>query len=170
MEIECYSFLSTLEKFQSAITGLVGFSGVIITLIVNARISRKRVEEARLHDKKILAEALKGELNTYLNSVQSNVKDIASNRDRGNELLFPRISTAIFDANITKLGHLPEGAMSSILDAFLSLKELDRSLTIFSTVSNDFYHHIPAQSIDGLLKMLQSLVPKIESAVRSLSH
>ena len=48
--IEGQNVLGVVKTFQAAIVGLIGFAGVIITLVANARIARQQVREAQDHE------------------------------------------------------------------------------------------------------------------------
>lgn len=159
-----------LERFQTGIVGLIGFAGVIITLFVNACITRRHANEARGHERVTLARALLTELSSHRRSVKQNLKDMEKANPEAGELLLPAIrETAVFDANVSHLGRLSAVQVGPVLEAYLRLKEFNRSIALFSTPdSTGHYQAVGGQDAPKVGHMLQSLSPHLDAAIAAL--
>ncbi|MGH6912114.1 MAG: hypothetical protein ACREH3_00210 [Geminicoccales bacterium] len=124
---EVLGVIELLEKFQAGIVGVLGFAGVIITLVVNACITRRHARETRSHERETLARALLAELSSQRRSVKDNV-EIFEKAGRGKgELLVPAIAkAAVFNANVSHLGRLSAVQVGPVLEAYIVLEEFDR--------------------------------------------
>ena len=163
-----------LEEFQTGvatlIVGMLGFAGVIITLVVNARITRRDAREARRHERETLARALLAELSSHRQSVKKNVEDMEKTNMGTGQFLVPAIiETPVFDANVSHLGRLSAAQVGLVLDAYLVLKEYNRSLVLVSTPENSgHYRAVEAQCAPQVGLMLQSLLPHLDAAIAAL--
>lgn len=119
------TLLQFLTTFQSAIVGLVGFIGVIVTLFVNARISRRRVDEARDHDRDTLVRALVAELKQCQNDAER-IVNVLEGQDEW--IVLRRIRVPIFESNLSKLGLIQTEKLDLILYAYREMQSLDGGL------------------------------------------
>ena len=75
----------------------------------------------------------------------------------------------MFDANVSHLGRLPAAQVGPVLEAYIVLKEYNRSLVLFSTPDNSGqYRAVGGQDAPQVGLMLQSLLPRLEVAIASL--
>ncbi len=61
---------SSFERFQTAIVGVLGFAGVIIALIVNARLARRAREWVRDDERASIRAALVAEMKVIKGSLE----------------------------------------------------------------------------------------------------
>jgi hypothetical protein len=171
-----------LERFQTGLVGLIGFAGVIITLFVNARIARGQAREGREHDRRqmreaqdyergALARALLAELSSYECSVKRNVDIMTRHSDtETGELLIPRTTTPVFDASIPRLCILVIKQLGPVLEAYLTVKEIDRSLSLFSASGgNGHYWVIKVPRVRNVEQMFESLLQPFNAAIAALT-
>ena len=130
--------LDLLEKFQTGIVGLIGFAGVIVTLVVNARLSRRNLRETHDHDRDTLARGLLAELRSSRRSLDRNLQQLRCL----DPVIHPGLNmpahnaTPVFDSSIARLGLLPNECIDPVLNAYLCLKEFDRSMVLFTRPEN----------------------------------
>jgi hypothetical protein len=116
--------LDLLAKFQPALSALVGFTGVIVTLVVNAALARRQVRDNRAHESKAVTRAIASELRFHELMLKGYV---ASIREGQPGQMMPPV-TPTMDAYITKLGLIPSEQISYVSGAYFILKELHSNL------------------------------------------
>lgn len=125
--------LELLERFQAALVGFVGFVGVTMTLISNARLATRRDRKLRAHENETLVRALSAELQSHYRRIASIAEQMREEVPTESNLVIPVLpAMPIFDANLGRLGVLDGDQVSSVLEAYTLLKELDRTLVLFS--------------------------------------
>jgi hypothetical protein len=92
-----------VQEFQSLIVGTLGFAGVIITLVLNARYAREQRREERSHECQTLRVALIEELSINRMSLARNIEEIKNVPDVGAALTCPPIPWTM------PIGHSPTG-------------------------------------------------------------
>lgn len=159
-----------LEKFQTGIVGLLGFTGVILTLFVTAHISRRQAREGQEHERKVLAHALLAELTSLRRSTEGNAQDLRDGTSATPGMLIPAAhATPVFDANVARLGLLGDGQVGPILEAYIYLEEFDRNLALFSHPDHsERYRVVEAGYITRVTTMLESLLPRLDAAIAAL--
>lgn len=165
------TMLEALQRFQTAIVGVVGFAGVIMTLVVNAWIARRRDEALRTHEKDTLVRALSAELRAYRRvMVASRTENSSMVSPADGELLIPANSVLpVFDANVGRLGLLDGSQVGPVLDAYTTLREFDRRLVLFSNPSQSgLYRGVSTDGKAAVEQLLASMVPKLDRAIAAL--
>ena len=159
-----------LEKFQTGIVGLVGFAGVILTLFVNARISRRQAREDQNHERKVLAHALLSELTSLRRSTERNAQCLRDPASATPGVLIPAAhATPVFDANVARLGLLGSAQVGPVLEAYVYLEEFDRNLALLSRPDQSgLYRVLDAPYITPVTTMLESLLPRLDAAIAAL--
>jgi hypothetical protein len=164
--------METIKAFQTGIVGVIGFAGVIITLVVNAwltRSERRAVVEDRLRALKLaLTEELKVIKTAYVAGA-TQLRSVPANK-------FCAIPTArlngLFDSHQRELGLLPPKALEKVLGAYLSHDQVATNLLILATpdsqVRNGKLLTIPAEHCDIAAKIYEGMVAPIDEAIREL--
>jgi hypothetical protein len=121
-------YIDLLQKFQTGIVGLLGFTGVILTLFTNAWIARRQARDTRNHERETLARALLAELSSHRRSIARNVEEVTKRAEEGTgSLLAPAITnTLLFDASVARFG------LVSSLTRYLRPSTRSRRLTAAS--------------------------------------
>ncbi len=165
----CQAFL---ERFQAGIVGIVGFLGVIVTLIVNAWIARSRDRDARNHERRSLSRALLAELRSYRQSVAGSVEGLAKDDLADGDLLIPSTGpTPVFDAYVGKLGLLDSETVSPVVNAYTVLKEFDRVLVLFSGPSdNNLFRGVERKRLEAVKRLFGGMVPTLDAAIVALER
>lgn len=161
-----------VQSLQTIIVGVIGFSGVIITLITNARMSRKQHERTISHERKSLRIALYAELELAKTTfISSSVTS-----DNGNEdaAFFPNeYPQPVYRSHITKIGLLSPVEISAIIEAYTLINELPIRLSLLSfghdpSFDHPGYIYISAAHAETAMDMYRSFLPKIEHALETL--
>jgi hypothetical protein len=147
--------LDELQRWQTAVSAVLGFTGVILALVVNAWLARRQVRDNREHERLALARALASELR-FLYEAFSRVARMAdSYRELKvpfyNIIQFPAVMP-VMDASITRVGLLPHEQISYVTDAYFVLKDLTLKFNILSAkVSGGDYGKVKLDDLSPLL-------------------
>lgn len=164
--------LDLLVKFQTSIAALLGFTGVIVTLIVNARNTRGQVEDNRRHEQETLRRALLAELEMHRETIAKNAEQVRKNADGDNDGMYhPFLATPIFDQSMTRLGTLDLDNLKAVLNAFGVVRGFNRRLIFLTddpaaTLSDTTW--VPAAKVKTLLRMLETLLPPVDAGIVAL--
>ncbi len=163
-----------VERFQTAIVGVLGFAGIIITLIVNARLARLARERMRHDERASIRAALMAEMKIIKDSLEYAIENIKKGEEDGSGgLLVPTdpISDA-YDALIPRVGVLPPEEVGKVMLAYLSVREMRKNLLLIlgASVFDQHRVEVPRKSFDVLEGMLSNLVPKLDEAINCLSR
>lgn len=129
--------MEVLSQWQTLIGALVGFGGVIITLLFNAKLARMTESLTREREMKTLCVALQQELLEYRKALGEQTRalqDMEFPGAQSNEHieLYPLIFRQVFDANIERLGLLRPEQVSATLQAYNRQQSLVRALRDYS--------------------------------------
>ena len=170
-----------LANYQTAIVGLVGFLGVVLTLFANARSSRQqelatrredwaRILEDREHRRRGMERALLAELRVHRHAVAESMSDLRR-RPHGNTdpVIVPDRDTGVFDSHLEHIGLLPPEVLDKILPAFLALKECGRKLAALSPSSGaGGVFAVPPEHIVELVLIWKDVLDRVDLAIASL--
>ena len=102
------SILQIFETYQTFVTGLLGFSGVIIAMVVNARTQRKLQLQRIEHDKRSLRVALKSELQVNSKSFEQRINDFNEPGNEGDALIPNKTTDGVYRTLLDQIGLLTE--------------------------------------------------------------
>jgi hypothetical protein len=161
-----------IQSYQTLTVGAIGFTGVIITLITNAKISRNQHERSITHERASLRTALLAELEL----ARKSFSDSSTPRDINHEeaAFFPDSHPQlVYRSLIAKIGLLSPAEISSVIEAYTLINELPTRLRLLS------FGHDPSFNIPGYIYISEkhtqtavgtyrSFLPKIEQALEAL--
>jgi hypothetical protein len=129
--------LEVLSRWQTLVGALLGFGGVILTLLVNAALARRTERLTREREMKALCVALQQELLEYRKALGEQTRalhDMGFPGPQSNKHieLYPLIFRQVFDANIERLGLLRPEQVSATLQAYNRQQSLVRVLRAYS--------------------------------------
>ena len=167
--------MNIFETYQTFFTGLLGFTGVIITMIVNARTQRKLQEYRIEHEKMSLRTALKSELVANKNSYELRINQLNEPDHENDHVLIPnKTIDGIYRTLLDKIGLLTEDEVEKILNAYLLMAELPYNIRILAGTDNiggyqNEFIRIREKNIQQVVeKMHSSYLPKINDAINSI--
>lgn len=169
-----------LATYQTAIVGLIGFLGVVLTLFASARSARQqelatrqedwaRVLEERKHRRQGMERALLAELRVHRHAIAGALNDLRRPKGNTDPVVVPNRETAIFDNHLEHIGLLQPEVLDKILPAFLALHECGRRVSTLSPPSggsNVFV--VPPEHIVELVLIWKDVLDNVDSAIASL--
>lgn len=158
--------LDLLERFQTAIVGIIGFAGVIVTLRTNARIAREGREHAISNDRRALRLALIEELKVLKTVYEEGAKSLGRAETDGGTCMVPTDPLdAIYQANAGRLGLLTADEIEKLLGAYLSARQLQTSLLLIAPKHQDRFLAVPASKFAVAKGMYESMLPRVNEAL-----
>lgn len=168
-----HSFVLWLvEEFQTLIVGVVGFVGVICTLLVNARLARKQHERQVSHQRATLRTALCAELEQIKGLFVDACGTAKSAGEENNSAYIPdQIRVQVFKDLGHQVGLLTTREVAAVIKAYALIEELPQRIRILATQHYDSsarvvpgYVCVSSAGMDTVAKMYESFLQPIEEA------
>jgi len=158
------------ERFQAFLIGLLGFAGVIYTIIMNARLTRQQHERELIQEQTALRTALIAELRALRKTYEDRIQSLRE-KDSGQSALIPEfVSKQVYDNLLDRIGLLTAEEIESVMDAYLLVAELPVRLRLFAKDSigspeHSGYINIGKEFAEVAAKIHDSFLPKIDTAL-----
>jgi len=159
----CYELL---RDFQTVIVGIIGFAGVIITIAVNAQLSRRERREQRNHDRQTIRTALITELNIIKGSLEKSVK-----KTKATAVAVPTDTMDnAYRALTDKIGLLTPDEVHNVTYAYLTLQTLGSALFLIGTPiqTSPRYVKVAAKDFPSWQSLEKSTIKPITEAIETL--
>jgi hypothetical protein len=176
-----------VKIYQTLIVGILGFIGVMATLMLNAWLARKAERRRIVHETMVLRTALieemKAQRDALLHAAEGSkkAKDTPGAVKQGALTPLQRW-TDIFDSSLDKLGLLTSEEVAAVLDAYLPLKELTSKVRLlelrvppdgrrveYGEGPPEGYAVIGHQDVEVLAELHSIYVPAFDKAIQILS-
>lgn len=157
-----------LKEFQTAIVGIVGFVGVILTLAMNARLARRQ-HELETHARRTAVRAsLLAELDAFLGILERNSK-VRDDLKPG-QAAVPRVHRLLSKEMVGEIGLLEPDEIALTLEALIAVDDLDRKLCLVAVEVAE--HHVFISHEDEKIRssIYRGLIPSVSAAVKKLSE
>lgn len=170
------AILCVLRSYQSLIVGLLGFTGVIITMLANARMQRSQHERVCLHEANSVRVAAKTELEANKKAYELRIEQLNEQPKDHTEALVPsRVLDNIYKEMLSKFGLLSEEELKNIINAYALITELPYKLRILVGTDNiGGYNNEFIRVGDGkhiiASKMHENILPAINEAISSIEN
>jgi hypothetical protein len=166
--------MTWLHTYQTLIVGGLGFAGVIVTLLVNARQTRKLRREERQHECQTLRVALLEELKINKKAFVSNREDIQNKAPApggGYAMPLDPIDDA-YREFIHRIGLLSQAEVGKVMNAYLTLRTYHTALLFMGTplAPNSRHIRVPVEYSQGLAALLDGLIGPIDEAVGTMER
>lgn len=167
--------LELLERFQTSLVGVLGFTGVIVTMIANAKIQRNLQSAQRQHEARSLRTALLVELKENARMYEDRISTL-SKADGAHHALMPsKVTNNIFQSSLSDVGLLSADEVESVLRAYLLLEEMPYRLRLLVGTNNvggynDEFIRIDADRQHDAKKIHEALLPRLREAVTALER
>ena len=165
--------ICVLQSYQTLFVGLLGFTGVILTMLANAKLQRSQHERKFLHEANALRIALKSELSANKKAYELRIQQL--NDPKGHsDALFPNKSIdKIFNELIPNIGLLTEFEIEQIINAYALIEELPYGLRILVGTDNvggfnNEFIRVQGDRLKVALKMHESALPEITKAISEI--
>ena len=162
------------KDFQTLLVGVIGFSGVIITLQKNSRLSREQHERGIKHDREVLKTALCAELKLNLKSFSDKAIALEKGQEESDAFYPTEVNTKIYQRFIEKLGLLSTEEVAAVINAYALIEEAPMRLRLLSSGHDSSYDKtgyifIKASENKTALGVYKSFLPSIQNALEKLS-
>ena len=167
--------LELLERFQTSVVGVLGFTGVILTMIVNAKTQRGLQAAQRQHDVRSLRTALLVELKENARMYEDRISTLSESDGTHHALMPSRVTNSIFQSSLSDLGLLSAEEIESVLRAYLLLEEMPYRLRLLVGTNNvggynDEFIRIDANRQHDAKRVHEALLPSLREAVAALER
>lgn len=177
-----------IKNYQTLIVGVLGFIGVMVTLVLNAWLERKAERRRMEHETSILRtsliEEMKAQRDALLHAAEGSKKAKDTSGAVKQDALTPlQRWTDIFDSSLEKLGLLTSEEVAAVLDAYLPLKELtskvrllelrvppDQRRVEYGEGPPEGYALVGHQDVEVLAELHSIYVPAFDKAIQILSE
>lgn len=173
-------FWNFIRAYQTLVVGLLGFAGIIVTLLVNAYLQRAQDRRRAKQEARGLRIALMEELRVQRMVLEEVAESLGTAEDNGDAgvrfgLVPLQRYSRVFDRSIDKLGLLTGRELAYVFAAYLPLSAMTwklkamESATQHRDASGDIARITP-QHFDAVKKMHRNSLLAIDAAMRELRH
>lgn len=167
--------LELLERFQTSLVGVLGFTGVIVTMFANAKIQRNLQSAQRQHEVRSLRTALLVELKENVRMYEDRISTLSKADGTHHALMPSKVTNNIFQSSLSDVGLLSADEVESVLRAYLLLEEMPNRLRLLVGTNNvgefnDEFIRIDADRQHDAKKVHEALLPRLREAVTALER
>lgn len=163
-----------LETYQTLVVGLVGFAGVIATLVVNAKIARDQRREEREHEREVLRGSLIAELRINRRSLEENSRLLKEQPpdDQGGVMVPTDLIDGAYRSLIQRIGLLSDDEVSRVMWAYGALETYSAKLFLIGVPVHTSPRHVqvPAQNATYLVAMQEGMFALVDEAIEALGR
>lgn len=160
-----------LKDFQIAISGLLGFAGVIVTLAVNSYIQRKASRADKRHEADALKALILSEIRLMKSAFIESSNSLSNNNGEEFDVLFPIYPlNRMFLARISDLGLLDENDLETIVKIYATYETFSTSLKLLGVTppNQPDYIELKDHNITAVGNMASNLLEQVEAALKNL--
>ncbi|MCA3940729.1 hypothetical protein JKP09_20815 [Vibrio vulnificus] len=159
--------------YQTLVAGLIGFVGVILSLIANGYFARRQERERIAHNKLTILAALKAELRVNLGTFEARAIQLERPFNYEGDGYLPLVVfNDVYQQLLNQLGLLDEEHAESIIKVYLAIEELPPTMELLSELNiiNDQFVQFrnPEQKAYAARKY-KELASLIKEAIEQLS-
>lgn len=159
---------AVLKDFQSGMVGVLGFTGVMLTLWWNARLARIAREVTLEHERLTLRVALSQEMRILRSMLAPNI--ILLREGTGSQVIGPIPASTIYDTNISKIGTLTE---KEVIQTVLCYSEVERLRLLNPTIGEGRIRNfikLQAEDRPGTLRHFEQVVMMLDGSRETLEE
>jgi len=169
------SFLCIFEKYQTFFTGLLGFTGVVITMVVNARLQRSAQSRKLAHEARTLRVALRAELDANRKAFEGRIQQLDERSDFSHALVPNQPINQIYTSHLDKLGLLSDDEIEKVIKAYLLVSDLFFRMRILVGTDNVIGINNEIIRLDQERRsiasgMHKSFLPDIKKAIKAIDE
>jgi hypothetical protein len=161
-----------LAEHQTLVVGVVGFTGVIITLAVNAHLARMQLVRSALHQANVMRRAMLADLKGHADDLRARMEFMESKSpDRpGKMMIREAAEIEIFTAASGTLGLLTLDEVSAVMAAYAWLRNLPREAAMMAAgPAANGYYAVEYAHVSEILRGTRTTSKKVETAIRELN-
>lgn len=125
--------LEFIERFQVLAVGILGFAGVIGTLLTNAWLLRRQHRLETIHQATVLRAALEADLILIRDAYRERIKSIESAEGKkfGQRMLIPADAmTDVYSRLIDRIGVLRTSEVGAVMRAYVLVRHMPQRLAL----------------------------------------
>jgi len=157
--------LTLLERFQTSIVGIIGFAGVILTLMASSLSSKREHQRQVATRRTALRRILAAELRNYARALRKNLE-----REKPTEesISVGRIPRLLSDHLSADLGLLEVHEIDIVVNALVSLHGMEHLLSNISSNMTDNRFLLPPGKWEDLRIVCSTTADALDYAVQAL--
>jgi hypothetical protein len=169
------NLLCYLKTYQILIAGLVGFSGVVLTMLTNAYLQRVQHARAIKHEKQALRSALKAELTSNKEAYENRISQFSESTEYKDALIQNRVQDNVYSTLLEKIGILEPDEINSIITAYQLIREIPyriRLLTGTDAVGGfeNEYIRLKPEHLERVKTIHETLLPQVLAAIETINE
>ncbi|HFG2007386.1 TPA: hypothetical protein ACGF52_003326 [Vibrio cholerae] len=163
------------DKYQTFIAGLIGFSGVVITIIYNSKLAREQLKRQRVSESVSIRVTLIEELKLAMESYSGNIESLS---DKNNSHQVAYLYTGVYDQAyknlISKFGLLSSAEIKATMLAYQLISELPNRLRHIEhkdeSIHKNEYIAIECHMFEHTAEVYDSMLTPIIKAICELEQ
>lgn len=171
--MEC--IYSILFKYQTLVSGVVGFLGIILTLLFNGKMQREQRLEIRKAEKDAIIAAVCAELAVNKDVIQGVITSFQDKKDSPGycHMVSKRILNDVYKTNLNKIGLLSTKQSRSIISVYLAIERINDDLLTVSHWSksklyDDFISIPTGKWASQAVNQIEPYITEIDNALTAL--
>ncbi|WP_339145214.1 hypothetical protein [Pseudoalteromonas galatheae] len=158
-----------LQKYQILIAGCLGFLGVFITILANGFFSRQQHKRELKSKAASIRVAILSELEINLSSFEVRIEQLS--KPVNSDAHIPKtLFTDAYDALLNQIGFLNENQASTVIKAYLLIKELPYFFQLYADDSKEGFVIVKTDKRKVIAEMHQKRLEPIKMAISSLKN
>jgi hypothetical protein len=163
--------MAILQQYQTLIVGVAGFTGVIITLAVNAWLARAQHRRQVRHERAVLRVALRAELEAVAESYRDRIGMFDNPGVVGGALYPLDTMSQVYRSMIGRIGLLSAREVKAVLRAYLLIEQLPDRVKMLASDDRRVepgFVFIAAGALHVLREMHQNYLIDVEAALATM--
>jgi len=169
--LEC--IIDLFEKYQTFVAGVIGFAGVIITIQMNAKLSREQHQREIEHDANTVRISLSIELALLCDSYKLRIAQLNDMQGRS-ALINEYIANQVYLQMLPKIGLLTKSEIEKVMTAHQLNNELPFRLGLYTDdlelLEKQGHIKVTADQAQVVVQLHEKFLKIIESALSALKE
>ncbi|GGL80331.1 hypothetical protein [Wenxinia marina] len=159
-------WLGFIMQFQTAIVGLIGFSGVIAAQLLNGYLARKRDENLLASKRRATTEAVKAEL---MNAAEYFRRTSGMDGPKADELAYrARSRRTVTLSMMSEMGYVNTTSLTEVLSALAAIDAIDGNLSFVASDTNETHLAFDTAGWTIARRVFEKAAVQMEAAARLL--
>jgi len=158
------------QSYQILFTGLLGFAGVIVTMLANAKMQRDQYEGQIIHETNSLRAAIKSELKANKQTYELRITQFNEPCEYSDALVPSKLIDNIYKELVNKIGLLTDEEIEEIIRVYALMAELPYNLRILVGTNNvggfnNEFIRVSKDQQNIVIEMHKNNLPAINQAI-----
>jgi hypothetical protein len=159
-----------LKEYQTLVVGILGFTGVILTLFTNARLNRKQHTRQIEHERTALKAALSIELSIIRDAFRDRIETIGNTTGTPGMWVPVDTMTDAYSRLIDKIGLLSREQVNLVMRAYLLIRAVPERLRLMGGLhaTRAGYLWVSSEHVGDARRMHENFIGDIERAIAAV--